>query len=156
MTNPHINIANDIAMMAVDLDHYRGALPDHLRFNAITCVREMHKFAQELLGEDAGAIYNQEDAPAIATIAALAEPENLSKQELIEKCREQHLTLIAQDETIQALCAKLSAMCKTAHELGLQQHALVDSYDANDQEAIAVQLRTLSDRRKSFKKPEVH
>ena len=39
MTNPHINIANDIAMMAVDLDHYRGSLPDHLRFNAITCVR---------------------------------------------------------------------------------------------------------------------
>jgi hypothetical protein len=156
MTNSHINIASDIAQMAVDLDDYRGALPDHLRFNAITCVREMHKFAQELLGEDAGVIYNQEDAPAIATIAAQAEPEKLSKHELLEKCHEQHLTLIAQDETIQALCAKLSAMCKTAHELGLQQHTLVDSFDANDQEAIAVQLRTLSDRRKSFMKPKVH
>lgn len=59
---PHINIASDIAQLAVDLDNYKGALPDHLRFNAISCVREMHKFAQELLGEDAGEIYNQEDA----------------------------------------------------------------------------------------------
>lgn len=59
---PHINIASDIAQMAADLDDYKGALPEHLRFNAINCVREMHKFAQELLGEDAGVIYNQEDA----------------------------------------------------------------------------------------------
>lgn len=94
--------------------------------------------------------------PHINIASDIALPEKLSKPELIEKCREQHLTLIAQDETIQALCAKLSAMCKTAHELGLQQHALVDSFDANDRGAITVQLRTLSDRRKSFKKPEVH
>lgn len=62
MTNPHINIASDLSEMAVDLDHYKGELPDHLRLGAINCVREMHKFAQDLLGEDAGAIYNQEDA----------------------------------------------------------------------------------------------
>lgn len=62
MNNPHINIASDIAQMAADLDDYKAALPEHLRFNAINCVREMHKFAQELLGEDVGEIYNQEDA----------------------------------------------------------------------------------------------
>ena len=62
MKNPHINIASDIAQMAVDLDDYRGALPEHLRFSAINCVREMHKFAQELLGDSVGEIYNQEDA----------------------------------------------------------------------------------------------
>lgn len=62
MNNPHINIASDIALMAADLDHYKAALPDHLRISAINCAREMHKFAQELLGEDAGVIYNQEDA----------------------------------------------------------------------------------------------
>lgn len=62
MNNPHINIASDIAQMASDLDYYKATLPEHLRFNAINCVREMHKFAQELLGEDAGVIYNQEDA----------------------------------------------------------------------------------------------
>lgn len=62
MTNPHINIASDIAKLAFDLDHCKGELPLSLRFSAINCVREMHKFAQELLGDDAGVIYNQEDA----------------------------------------------------------------------------------------------
>lgn len=52
MNNPHINIAIDIARTAAELDAYKGSLPDHLRFNAITCVREMHKLAQELLGEN--------------------------------------------------------------------------------------------------------
>ena len=96
------------------------------------------------------------NGPTINAITPLIEPEKLGKKELLEKCKEQHLTLIAQDETIQALCAKLSIMCRTAHELGAQQHALVDSYDANDRGAIALQLRAWADRRKSYKKPEVH
>lgn len=62
MNNPHINIASDLAQLASDLDHCKGSLPEHLRFNAIHCVREMHKFAQELLGDNVGEIYNQEDA----------------------------------------------------------------------------------------------
>jgi len=62
MNSPHFNIASDIALMAADLDHYRAALPEHLRFSAANCVREMHKFAQDLLGDSVGEIYNQEDA----------------------------------------------------------------------------------------------
>lgn len=62
MSSQHINIASDIAKLAFDLDHCKGDLPDHLCFNAVNCVREMHKFAQELLGDSVGEIYNQEDA----------------------------------------------------------------------------------------------
>ena len=62
MSNPHINIASDIARLAFDLDHCKGELPEHLRFSATNCVREMHKFAQELLGDSVGEIYNQDDA----------------------------------------------------------------------------------------------
>lgn len=64
MDNPHINIASSISELAVDLDHYKSVLPDHLRLSAINCVREMHKFAQELLGDDAGAIYGQDEGSA--------------------------------------------------------------------------------------------
>lgn len=86
----------------------------------------------------------------------LAEPEKHNKQELREKLKELQQATILQDATIKAVCDKLAAMCITANELGAQLHALVDAFDANDRPAIALQLRQMSDRRKSFKKPEVH
>lgn len=54
------------------------------------------------------------------------------------------------------LAVQLSNMCWNAHQLSAQLWALVDAYDENDMEAIAVQLKAISEQRKSYKKPEVH
>lgn len=67
MDNPHINMASDIGNMDSDLDFYKNSLPQPLRLAAANCVREMHKFAQELLGDDAGAIYGQDEGRAQET-----------------------------------------------------------------------------------------
>lgn len=92
----------------------------------------------------------------INVMPVMIEPEKLSKQELLERCKEQHQTMILQDKAIQDACGKLAEMCICAHNLASQLYALVDAFDNNDKDAIALQLRQLSDRRKSFKKPVVH
>lgn len=43
----------------------------------------------------------------------------------------------------------LEALCLTAHELGAALGALVDSFEADDQAAIAVYLGRMSDNRKA-------
>ena len=52
----------------------------------------------------------------------------------------------------------LEGMCLTAQELNSILWALVDSFDADDQQAITVQLRRMSDNRKAAqaRKPKVH
>ncbi len=93
---------------------------------------------------------------AITVMPTLFEPEKLSKKELIEKCKEQHQTMILQDKAIQSAVSKLADTCRNAFDLAAQLHALVDAYDENDQAAITVQLKAMSDRRKSYIKPGVH
>lgn len=61
MSNPHINMAADICTLASDLDFYKNGLPLPLKLAAANCVREMHKLAQELLGDSVGEIYAQDD-----------------------------------------------------------------------------------------------
>lgn len=92
----------------------------------------------------------------ITVMPILADPEKLSKQELIEKCKEQQETLILQDQAIQGLCDKLAVICSSAHNYSAFLWALIDSFDANDKEAVEVQLRKMSDQRKSFQKAKVH
>lgn len=94
--------------------------------------------------------------PSINVMPILVEPEKLSKQELLEKCKDQQQTMILQDKAIQVACDKLAEMCQCANNLASQLYALVDAFDNNDRDAIALQLRQLSDRRKSFQKPVVH
>lgn len=62
MSNQHINIASDIGVLASDLDSYKNSLPLPLKLAAASLVREMHKLAQELLGESVGEIYAQDDS----------------------------------------------------------------------------------------------
>lgn len=92
----------------------------------------------------------------ITVMPILIEPEKLSKQELLEKCKDQQQTMILQGQTLHEVCCKLHDMNKMALHLESILGALVDSFDANDRPAIALQLRQMSDRRKSYKKPEVH
>lgn len=66
MSNPHINMASDIGTLASDLDHYKNSLPLPLKLAAANCVREMHKLAQELLGDSVGEVYAQEDSEVAA------------------------------------------------------------------------------------------
>lgn len=65
-------------------------------------------------------------------------------------------TILLQDLAIQNMTAKFSEISRCAYELGVQLYALVDSFDAEDQEAITLQLRKMSENRKSVKKAEVH
>lgn len=62
MSGQHINMASDIGNLAGDLDHYKNSLPLPLKLAAANCVREMHKLAQELLGDSVGEVYAQEDS----------------------------------------------------------------------------------------------
>lgn len=66
MNNQHINTASDIGTLASDLDHYKNSLPLPLKLAAANCVREMHKFAQELLGDSVGEVYAQDDSEVAA------------------------------------------------------------------------------------------
>lgn len=92
----------------------------------------------------------------ITFLPALLPLEKNSKKQLIERIRELEDVIGQLNKLQEASSGKLSEMCLCAHDLGAQLYALVDAYDCNDQAAIAVQLNAMSDRRKSYKKPEVH
>ncbi|MDO8414162.1 MAG: hypothetical protein Q7S51_10285 [Gallionellaceae bacterium] len=94
--------------------------------------------------------------PIITQVPAMCAPENLKKQELVAQVNYLQDTLLRQGQTLHEVNTKLAEMCITAHQLASCLYALVDSYDVNDREAIAVQLQRLSERRQAFKKPEVH
>lgn len=82
--------------------------------------------------------------------------DKLDKKALVAHCTYLQEATIRLGNQLSEASKKLREMCVCAHDLGAQLYALVDAFDANDQEAIAVQLKQMSDRRKSFKKPEVH
>lgn len=83
-------------------------------------------------------------------------PEKLRKQELVEQYRYMEDAMLRQGQQLHDMSGKLAEMCGWANCLASQLYALVDSYDANDTAAIAVQLKAMSDRRKSFVKARVH
>ncbi len=87
---------------------------------------------------------------SITSMPILTEPENLSKAELLEKCKDQQETMILQEKALQSSIRQLGIMCTHAHSLSAQLGALVDSFDANVQEAVIQQLKTISDRRKAY------
>lgn len=93
---------------------------------------------------------------AITHMPILIAPEKLGKPELVEKCKEQQQTMILQDRTIQALNHKLAEVCGIANRLGVQLEELAGFFEENNQTMIYVRLKTLSERRKSFKKQGVH
>lgn len=91
----------------------------------------------------------------ITHMPILIAPEKLGKAELVEKCREQQQTMILQDRTIQMQSSKLAEVCGIANRLGTQLEELAGFFDSNDMTMIYMRLKTLSERRKSYKKTEV-
>lgn len=82
--------------------------------------------------------------------------EKLDNKALAAHCTYLQEATISLAQQLSESCAKLKEMCVCASDLGAQLYALVDAFDADDQEAISVQLKQMSDRRKSFQKPGVH
>ncbi|MBI5626096.1 MAG: hypothetical protein HY935_02670 [Nitrosomonadales bacterium] len=92
----------------------------------------------------------------ITRLPTLCNPDKLSVKELREQYKRLEGDAIEQGLQLSDVCAKLHEMNVLAHNLSASIYALIDSFDANDRPAIALQLRQMSDRRKSYKKPEVH
>lgn len=84
------------------------------------------------------------------------ECDQLSREDLIALCKEHQDTILSQDKVVNAALDMLASMNGRAFAVVSQLGALVDSFDANDQGAIKLQLQRMSDQRKSFKRPEVH
>ena len=96
------------------------------------------------------------NAPISIPLNIFYDLEKLSRKELIERVNYLQSAIFKQDQTLHDVSCKLGEMCTIANKLSSQLYALCDAFDENDQEAIAVQLNTLSERRKSFQKTKVH
>jgi hypothetical protein len=98
------------------------------------------------------------NSATLTMMPILIDVEKLSKKELIEKCKEQQETMMLQDKALQSACDQLGNMCRCAHDLGAQLYALVDSFDANDHDAVKLQMQRMSDQRRSVlaQKVKVH
>lgn len=89
-------------------------------------------------------------------LSYLEEPEKLSKKELLAAFKNIEDVAMMQNQKLREVKSKLSETCTLANTLADHLWTLVDSFEENNQAAIADQLGMLSERRKSFKKPEVH
>ena len=92
----------------------------------------------------------------ITRMPTLCNPEKLNSKELVEHINYLQDAVLQQGSALHDTSVKLGEMCGIVNTLASHLYALVDAFDENDQEAIAVQLKMLSERRKSFKKPGVH
>lgn len=92
----------------------------------------------------------------ITRLPTLCNPDKLGLAELREHYKRLEGDAIDQAQQLSDACAKLHEMNVLAQNLSAILYALCDSYEAGDQAAILLQVKKLSDRRKSFKKPEVH
>ena len=93
---------------------------------------------------------------SITRCVTLCSPEKLSREELIEQVNYLQNDALKTTMTLSEVNAKLRDMCGVANTLSAHLYALCDSYDEGDQAALLLQVKTLSERRKSFKKAKVH
>lgn len=91
----------------------------------------------------------------ITMMPTMCIPEKLSKQELVEQYKHMEETAFKQGQMLHEVNCKLAETCTLANTLADHLYKLTDSYDAGDQAAILLQVKHLSERRKSYKK-EVH
>jgi hypothetical protein len=94
----------------------------------------------------------------ITMLPTLCAPQMLNKKELVEQVNYLQDAILRQGQTLNDVSSKLGEMCLLANTLSSQLYALIDSFDANDREAITLQLRQMSERRKLFEqqKERVH
>lgn len=92
----------------------------------------------------------------ITRLPTLCDPEKFNLKELREQYRLLADDAISQGHQLSDTCAMLHRTNQILEDHLITFNTLADSYDAGDQAAILLLVRRLSDRRKSYKKPEVH
>lgn len=83
-------------------------------------------------------------------------PEKLDKKALVEHANYLQDAIIQQGKVLNDVNSKLTEMCILSNTLANHLYALVDAFDGGDQMNLTSHLQELSNRRKSYKKPEVH
>lgn len=83
-------------------------------------------------------------------------PERLNKAELIKQCNYLQDEVMKLSQHVHELKIELQKTVGLANHQHAHLSALVDAHEANDQEAIALQLGQMADRRRSFGKAKVH
>lgn len=86
----------------------------------------------------------------VTMMPTLCVPERLDRDALIAQVNYLQDHLMDQGMTMHEVCSKLAEMNQVANRLSSLLYALIDAFDENDQAAIEVQLRKLSDQRKQF------
>lgn len=86
----------------------------------------------------------------ITMMPTMCNPEKLTHRELIEQYKHIEDAVFEQGQQLHEVCSKLAEMNGLAHNLSSLLYSLIDAFDENDQAAIDVQLRKLSEQRKVF------
>jgi len=90
----------------------------------------------------------------------LIQPEDfakLSRENLLALCRYQHQAVVQQGKTLQDTLGTLVTINKCAFDMTSKLFELVDLFEANDQQGIERQLKSMSaNRAESRKKAQVH
>lgn len=86
---------------------------------------------------------------------------NITEEEFAQKTLPERydlleLALLTQNKRMLQLCESLTKMCITAENLGALLNALIDGFEAGDADAVAVQLRKMSESRKAGQHQVVH
>ena len=86
----------------------------------------------------------------VTMLPTFCNPEKLSHQELIKQCLYLEDIAFKQGQALHAMETALVEALGYANMLGANLGALVDAYDAGDQAAILLQIKRLSETRKSL------
>jgi 3-dehydroquinate dehydratase len=84
-------------------------------------------------------------------ISLQVDPASLSQKELIALCRAQRQVIRQQDTALKNALDTAALINRGAFEMASQLFALLDSFEAHDDLAVAVHLKELSARRKAKK-----
>ena len=96
------------------------------------------------------------NGPTITMMHTMCTPEKLGKKELVEQVNYLQDAMLQHGQSLHEANCKLAETCRLANTLADHLYKLADAYDIGDQSSILLQVKHLSERRKSYKKPEVH
>ena len=86
----------------------------------------------------------------VTMLPTFCNPEKLTHEKLIEQYKYMEEMAFMQGQALHAMETKLVEALGYANVLGSNLGALVDAYDAGDQAAILLQIKRLSETRKSL------
>jgi uncharacterized coiled-coil protein SlyX len=96
------------------------------------------------------------NSPIITMMPILCDEKKLDQKELVEQINYLQDAILRQDSTLLELSVMLAKMNHLANILNTHLYVLLDSFEENDDVAISVYLKKLSDLRKSAGKVKVH